>query len=217
MMVAPKKTPDKILPSPQIEALALRCQAHVKNRLGLELDFQNETLSLLDHFIVDLAREEGEGTVPPPGDPRRAQLIHLLAPTIGAYFGEVICRLYPCRWRCASDNPRDWLLEFEHVPLRFNPVGAAAEALVEQYVEESWNSSISTAPEEMEALGERLAAAPPVPENEFFALTTRFEVLQIAQEWLRARQLHSSGTSPKYFTSKDYDRIFGKPLKKTNS
>lgn len=203
-MASEKKTP--VL---SIDALAMRCVTHVKSRLGIELDFQNETLSLLDHFISDVLLEEGAGTTPSPGDPRRAQLVHLLAPTIGAYFGEVICRLYPCRWRLKSENPRDWLLEFEHVPLRFNPVGAAAEALIEQYVEDVWNSSISTAPEEAEALGERLAAAPPVPEDEFYALTTRFEVLQIAQEWLRARQVVSRKKAKKLYTIEDYDRIFG--------
>lgn len=209
-MVAKKKTPAFEMPTTHIDALALRCQTHVHNRLGLDLDYQNETLGLLDYFIVEVVKEEGQGTPLPPGDPRRAQLVHLLAPTIGAYFGQVICGLYPSRWRLLSENPRDWLLEFDHVPLRFNPVGAAAEALVEQYIEESWNSSIATAPEEMEALGERLAAAPPVPENEFFALTTRFEVLQIAQEWLRTRQQSSKRDNPKFFSSKDYDRIFGK-------
>ena len=52
-------------------------------------------------------------------------------PTVGAYFGEVVRRMFPCRWRMNSENPMKWTIEFEYVPLRFSPVGAAAEALVE--------------------------------------------------------------------------------------
>ncbi|MCP4605940.1 MAG: hypothetical protein GY847_36410 [Proteobacteria bacterium] len=191
----------------QVMALAERCTTHVKNRFGFELDFANETLSVLDHFVRDVLEEEGDGKPPPPGDKRRAHLIHLLAPTIGAYFGEVICRIFPCRWRLKTEDPQDWLLEFEHVPLRFSPIGAAAEALAEQKID-SWNGSIDTTIEETEALGERLAVAPPVPENEFYALTTRFEVLQIAEDWLRNRKAAKDPPDPEFYTPQDYDRIF---------
>ncbi len=196
-----KSTPE------EINALAMRCHTHVKNRLGVELDFANETLSVVDYFVRDVLTEEGGGKVPPPGDQRRAHLVHLFAPTIGAYFGEVLCRVFPCRWRLVSEDPHDWLLEFENVPLRFNPVGAAAEALAEASID-SWYGSLATAPEQTEALGERLAAAPPVPENEFFALTTRFEVLQIAEDWLRCRLAATDPPAPDFYSRDDYDRIF---------
>ncbi len=191
----------------QIIVLAKRCHAHVKNRIGVELDFENETLSVVDYFMQDVIKEEGEGTLLPPGDRRRAHLIHLLAPTIGAYFGEVLCRIFPCRWRLNTEDPKDWFLEFENVPLRFSPIGAVAEALVEQKID-SWDGSIDTAPEETKALGERLAAAPPVPENEFFSLTTRFETLQIAEDWLRYRLAAGDSSAPEFYSTYDYDRIF---------
>ena len=112
-------------------------------------------------------------------------------------------------WRIRSDEPGDWFLEFELVPLRFNPVGAAAEALMAQNVEE-WNGAIATQPDYMEALFERLAAAPPVPEDDFFSLATRFEVLQIAQEYLLTRQLaDESNLDHPFYSSDDYDRLFG--------
>jgi hypothetical protein len=179
----------------------------VKYRLGFELDYENETLSVLDHFVRDVVREEGGGTIPPPGDHRRVHLVHLLAPTIGAYFGEVLCRIFPCRWRLKTEDPRNWLIEFENIPLRFSPIGAAAEALADRSVE-SWDGAIATAPEEEEALMGRLAVAPPVPESEFFALTTRFEVIQIAEDWLRSRQAAKDPPAPEFYSHEDYDRIF---------
>ena len=191
-----------------IKLLADRCVAHVAHRFDLELDFTPETLGVIDHFVDSLVAEEGGGRQPPVGDPRRAHLVHLLAPTIGAYFGEVLRRWVPCRWRLPTEDPRDWLLEFDRYILRFNPAGAAAEALVGELVE-AWGGSFATAPEQMPGLHERLAAAPPLPEDQFFALTSRFEVVQIVDDWLRARGAAEDG--PLHFCEADYDDIFGPP------
>jgi hypothetical protein len=187
--------------------LADRCKAHVKNRLGFELDFTAETLGVLDFFVNDVLKEEGGGVEPPLGDPRRAHLVQLLAPTIGAYFGEVLCRVFPCRWRLAADGPQDWLLEFENVPLRLNPVGAAAEAFAGNDVI-AWRGELATSADETELLAERLAAAPPVPENEFFNLAPRYAVLQIAEDWLRGRLALQDPPGPEFYSTSDYDRLF---------
>jgi hypothetical protein len=192
-----------------VMVLAERCLTHIKNRLGMDIDFQQETLSVVDCFIDDVLKEEALGVNLPPGDKRRVNLSHLLGPSIGAYFGEVLRRVFPCRWRVSSDDPGEWFIEFELVPLRFNPVGAAAEALMAQNVVE-WNGAIVTQPDYMEALFERLAAAPPVPEGDFFSLATRFEVLQIAQEYLHMRQMsEESGPDLQFYSPEDYDRLFG--------
>ncbi len=194
-------------PIEKITQLAERCIVHIKNRTGMTLDSRIETLSVVDFFIRDILTEEGGGELPPVGDYRRADAMHLLAPSIGAYFGEVVRRTFPCRWRADSDDPKSWVIEFDHVPLRFSPIGAAAEALLEQYAE-GWGAALATSQEETEALGERLSAAPPVPEDEFFALTTRLEVLQIAVEWLRAHIELQETPPPDYYSKEDYDDLF---------
>ena len=186
--------------------LSGRCITHVKNRTGITLDYQSETLSVLDFFIREVLKEEGGGAIPPVGDHRRADVMHLFAPTVGAYFGELVRNLFPCRWRIEDDDPKAWVIEFEHVPLRFNPVGAAAEALAEMDVEE-WGCGLATARNMTEALRERLEAAPPVAEDDFFSLATRFEVLQIAVDWLRAQNSHKNA-GPKNISKEDYDRLF---------
>jgi hypothetical protein len=189
-----------------IRMLADRCVVHVAHRFELELDFSPETLGVIDHFIEAVVIEEAGGRLPPVGDARRAHLVHLLAPTIGAYFGEVLRRCVPCRWRIRSDDPREWLLEFDQYLLRFNPAGAAAEALMGEAVE-AWGAAFVTAPEQMAGLHERLAAAPPLPEDEFFALTSRYEVVQIVDDWLRARA--AADDEPLSLSAADYDRVFG--------
>ena len=187
--------------------LAGRCLTHIKERFGIELDFQNETLSLLDYFVRDLLVEEGGGTLPPVGDHRRSEIMQLMAPTIGAYFGEVVRRMFPCRWRITSQDPQEWLLEFDHVPLRLKPVGAAAEALIEQILDD-WDCVLLTPESEREALTERLRLAPPVPEDEFYAFATRIEVLQIVVDWLRLRLLEADSPPPSFFSTDDYDKLF---------
>jgi hypothetical protein len=97
-------------------------------------------------------------------------------------------------------------IEFEHVPLRFNPVGAAAEALAEADVSD-WGCALATAREVTDELMERLESAPPVSETEFFTLATRFEVIQIAVDFLRGRISKKTDT-PMNISKEDYDRLF---------
>jgi hypothetical protein len=193
-------------PPESIQNLCGRCIIHVKNRTGITLDYQSETLSLLDFFIQELLKEEGGGRILPVGDHRRVDVMHLFAPTIGAYFGELVRNLFPCRWRTDKDDPKTWVIEFEHVPLRFNPVGAAAEALAQTDAED-WGCALATTRDLTESLRNRLEAAPPVTEDDFFTLSTRFEVLQIAVDWLRAKNSQKN-TPPKNFSEKDYDTLF---------
>ncbi len=198
---------EKITDAPEeIAFLAGRCITHVKNRTGIELDFQSETLSVLDFFIKEILREEGGGSVPKVGDHRRAEIMHLFAPSVGAYFGEVVRRMFPCRWRMDSENPITWTVEFDYVPLKFNPIGAAAEALVEKDAGDM-GCRLTTSGDETDALIERLDAAPPVSEYEFFSLTTKLEVLQIAVDWLRARINASDLKQDRLLSKEDYDEM----------
>lgn len=191
----------------EVDTLAQRCVSHVKHRFNMELDFHIDTLSILDFFIKDVIKQEAGGQEPPPGDTKRSHLVHLLAPSIGAYFGQVICKTFPCRWRFKSKDPKDWLIEFNHVPLRFSPVGAAAESIMEETIE-FWDGSLATIASQSEALTERLAKAPPVLEEVFYSLTTRLEVIQIAEEWLQVRTQDNDSTALKNYTPADYDLMF---------
>jgi hypothetical protein len=194
--------------SPQeAQIIAERCVEHVRNRHEVELDYTSNTLSVIDFFIRDVVAEECGGTAPPPGDSRRAHLVHLLGSTVGVYFGELLCRTFPCRWRISGEEPENWLIEFDHVPLRFNPTIASVEAFTEQEAA-GLGQVLITEPMEVETLIERLSVAPPVPADEFFSLTTRFEVLQIAVEWLREHIAGRDDPPPAYYSPQEYDRIF---------
>jgi hypothetical protein len=199
-------TPVMEAPPREIDVLAERCVLHVKNRFGFELDYSVDTVSVLDHFVRTLVREEARGEIPPPGDRARSPLVHLLAPSVGAYFGEVLRRAFPARWRFAGDGPMEWALEFEEFFLRFNPAGAAAEVVMGEPVPD-WGGAIATSPELTVYLHERLAAAPPVAEEEFYSFTSRHEAIQIAREYLLER---AARVGPVGCSEEDYDRAFMK-------
>jgi hypothetical protein len=189
----------------QIRELAERCVVHVRHRLGFELDYSVDTLSVLDYFVVAVLSDEGEGEPPPPGHPRRSSAMLLLAPTLGAYFGETLRRAFPSRWRFTSEAANKWALEFEEVLLRINPAGVAAEALYGESSEE-WSGAIVTAPELEPVVQERLAVAPPIPEDEFYTFAARHEALQITEDYLRERAARYGAVG---CTPADYDRLLG--------
>ncbi len=201
MLFDKKNTPEEVVVS------AERCVAHIKHRYKFDLDYSIDTLSVVDSFIRDILAEEGDGEAPPAGDERRTQLIHLLGPSIGAYFGVVLSKNFPTRWRLKSEKAYEWFIEFETVPLRFNPVVAASEALFEENID-SWGPAMLTEAEETPHLIERLKAAPPIPEDEFYSLTTRLEVLQIAVEYLLSRKEQKDPPAPAVYTRDYYNTTF---------
>lgn len=98
-------------PAPaQVRDLAEGCIRFVERALGVRLDYEAETLSILDHYLEEsrkVARERAEATL-------------VVAHTAGAYFGEVVRRRYPSWWRMEGDDPAAWRIELEPVYLSFS-------------------------------------------------------------------------------------------------
>ena len=155
------------------------------------LDGTSDTLSILDQYIRD-ARADLE--IQPAGLP-------LLVATIGAYFGEVLRRAFDATWYAVGEHDA-WRLDFHEVFLTFNPLGMAREALT---LEETpgWHAHLEVDDAEKEAITARLAALPEVPDDEFYAPSTRFDVVELAVEALRARA-NAEGLADVRFTVEDY-------------
>jgi hypothetical protein len=181
-------------PPAPIDELADACIRFVEAALGVRLDGQAETLPLLDHYLAT-RREELAA---------RPHTIGLVAQAVGAYFGEVVRRRFHSFWRVGEDDPTTWELRFEPVYLAFNPVGVAYDAITHGD-EEGATAHLVLDDEDREAVEQRLAELPPATEEEFFALSTRIEVLDIAVDAIKARMM-SSGLGEVSFSSEDYDR-----------
>jgi hypothetical protein len=165
---------------PQVGELAEACVRYVERAIGVKLDYEPETLSVLDHYLREARASAAEK--PTTGA--------LVAHAAGAYFGEVVRRRHASWWRVEGDDPATWRLEFESVYLSFSPVQLVADALFRDAAPEAPEASerLELEEEDQAAVAARLADLPQVDEDEFYAPTTRLEVIDIAVEAIRARR-----------------------------
>jgi hypothetical protein len=161
---------------PPIPEYARTCARYVQTAVGAPLDFQPETLPLLDHYLRT-ARNEAA---------KKPEAMPLLAAVAGAYFGEVLRAVFDCRWVVADQDADDWTLEFGDLPIRVFPVAIAREALSGQA--DSELKTIVIEGVDRDAVAERLERLPQVCEEDYIAPSTRLEVIEIAVEVIRARR-----------------------------
>jgi hypothetical protein len=151
---------------PVVLDLADSCVRFVKRTLRIELDYTPETLPILDHYL-----REAQGT-------ERDEIINLIAPAAGAYFGEVVRRqLGPSRWHWVSDDFGECRVEFDRCFLSFNPIGSALEAVLGAEAE-GYGSHLSLLPEDQGLVRESLERTGDVREEDYYRLAVRFEVVE---------------------------------------
>ena len=190
----PEPEPRVLSPAPAVVAeLSASCARFVLAKYKVPLDGTSDTLSILDQYVRDA---RADLLIQPASLP-------LLEATIGAYFGEVLRRAWGAVWFASGDHDA-WRLDFEEVYLTFNPVGMAREALTLGDAD-GWHAHLEMDDAEKDVVLERLARLPEVSDDEFYAPSTRFDVVELAVETLRARS-HAEGLSGVRFTAEDYRR-----------
>lgn len=188
------------LPDPEIVERAEATRQYVLSALGVELDYSPETLPVLDHYLEQARQNVRE----------RPELTTLLTRSVGAYFGEVVRRAFPCFWRRPSGDAGDFQLCFEEVYLAFDPTAFAWDALFESADHDGPSAELLLDREDHEALVQRLAALPPVSEAEYWLLSTRFEIVEMAADQAR-RELSRAGLENVHYGPADYASVL-RPL-----
>ncbi|MCA9531683.1 MAG: hypothetical protein KC543_16255 [Myxococcales bacterium] len=179
--------------SQAIDDLAGACVAAVRAAVGVEPDFTPETLPLVDHY----ASLAGGASEP---------VLALTAPMVGAYFGEVVRRhVAEAAWYLPDDDHARWRLELAECVLRFNPVGVAREALTGALAP-GWGAHFETRPGDVPSLEAALRNAGPVTEDDYFRLSVRVEVLELAHATLLGAMEARDERGP--FGRPDYAAIF---------
>jgi hypothetical protein len=178
---------------PRIEELAAACVDYVGRALGFGLDFAPETLSVVDHYLADVRR--GLADNPALGT--------LVAPAVGAYFGQVVVSHANAFWHVPSDNLHDWLVCCRSAYLCLNPAGVGYDALHGGEAHDGPRSDLRVAPGDRVFVDGRLSALPPLPEGEYFLLTTRFEVIEVVLDSLHAR-MNEEGYGGTEYGPEDY-------------
>jgi len=160
----------------------------------VELDYTPETLSLVDYYM-ERARENVT---------ERPELLEVVTRSVGAYFGEVVRRTFHGFWRLPSGDAHDWQVCMQEVYLAINPIGVAWDAVRASAEHEGPSSELVLDRDEVETVERRLAALPEVPEDQYWLLTTRIEVIEVAVEHLRV-EMERGGIADVSFEPGDYD------------
>lgn len=175
--------------------LCAACVKFVERAVGVRLDYTPETLPVLDHY---LAEARAAAVARPETGP-------LLAQAAGAYLGEVVRRRHAAWWRTEGDDPTFWRVELESVYLAFCPVLLIQDALSLPDAEGEGESRLELTEEDREAVAARLAELPQVEVEEYFAPSTRLEVIDIAVEAIRARKMAAGEHADAALGPSDYD------------
>lgn len=194
-----------IAPAPAtIAELSAACVKFVRAAVGIELDYEPETLPILDHYL-----EEGRKAAR-----ARPETAALVAHAAGAYFGEVVRRQHASWWRIEGDDPSMYRIELKDVFLSFCPVQLMADALLRADADDDKESEgegeamierIEVGEEDRQAVEERLAELPSVSEREFYAPSTRLEVIDIAVDAIRARRMAEGDAGDAELSPEDYE------------
>jgi len=146
---------------------------YVERALGVDLDGSEESLAYVDHYIEKTAHKEA----------LKPEVLSLVAPALGAYLGQVAITRFGGHWVLEGADPAAWRVELDPAPLRFYPVGMAAEALRGDEVE-GYDASFATRDDLMGPLEQALESVPPVDEAYYYSLTGRLETLAHALDIL---------------------------------
>lgn len=177
----------------KVAELAAACVRFVSTRYGVMPDFTPDTLSLLDQWLRDARAEVKE----------RPESEALVVGAAGAYLGEVVRTHFGGAWRIRDEqDPAGWRVCLSEVYCAFNPLGMAREALWLEPAE-GWHAHLELDPGEREGIEARLAALPEVPDDEYYAPTTRFDVLSMVVDALR-EGMRARGLADVTFTPDDY-------------
>lgn len=181
---------------------------------ALDVELRDElgptALAFVDHYLSMLH------------DETREPIVSLVAANAGAWFGELIRREIGGTWIGDGVDPRRLRLLLEPQFVHFSPVDMAYEAILSAAPEPGDprlpdDAVLDTAyhlrkrplpgfehePSDHDWVLDRLAETPPMPEDQFFSLTGRFETLALILELLASRDL-ARGREPSVYQLLDY-------------
>jgi hypothetical protein len=182
---------DEALPR-EVEDLVRMAQSNVVKVIGVEPDLTPETLPLVDEYLRRVPADAGE------------EVQHLVVCAVAAYFGEVTRRRLNGRWTLRGAHPADWRVELDCCFLYFSPYGMVGEVLNGAECDE-YDGSFATLDELRDALSAMLRSVPPVPEDEYYSLCGRIDILQLVADWLVGHTV-ASGKEKRHFSAEDYSQ-----------
>ena len=191
-----------------VDELVRSFREQIRRSLQVELDMTPTSLAFVDHYL-SLARDE-----------ERPAIMTLVAAGAGAYYGELVRDQIGATWIGVEDDPRRLRLLVTPQFVYFSPVDQAWQAIVSgdearspvgspiddafhMYPIRNGDTGSGGLASDAAWLEARLAELSPVPEDQFYSLTCRFETLQLMLELLAAKHA-DEGRAPQEYGLGEY-------------
>jgi len=155
---------------PRVREYAEQVVAYVRRALGVTLEYDSNTLPLLDHYLRTV-----------PGD--QLATVQLVIATSAAYFGEVVRRHLGGRWE-ASGEEEDWRIVLP-TGLNFSPAGFVASAIAQADLDDL-DSELDAPPRMRPYVQQTLARMGEVSVEDYYSLCGRLDTLEHVHEVLVA-------------------------------
>ena len=155
---------------PRVREYADQAVAYVQRALGVKLEYDSDTLPVLDHYLRTV----------PDDQPAALQLV---VATSGAYFGEVVRKHLGGRWEIASDEV-EWRIVLP-TGINFSPAGFVAAAIARADLDDL-DSEIAAPPRMVPYLQQTLARMGEVSVDDYYSLCGRLDTLEHVHEVLVA-------------------------------
>lgn len=154
-----------------VQEYAEQAIAYVQRSLKMTLEYDSETLPVLDHYLRSIPQDRTT----------TAATTELIVVTAGAYFGEVVRRLLGGRWEL-SEEPKLWRLVLP-AGISFAPAGLAASAIVQSELGDL-DTALDAPPRMKPYLEQALERMGGVSEDAYFSLSGRLDTIEHLHEVL---------------------------------
>jgi hypothetical protein len=155
---------------PRVREYADQTVAYVRRALGIELEYDSNTLPVLDHYLRTVPEDQPAA-------------IALVVATSGAYFGEVVRQHLGGRWELGSQEA-EWRVVLP-TGINFSPAGFVAAAIARADLEDL-DSEIAAPPRMLPYVQEALARMGEVSVDDYYSLCGRLDTLEHVHEILVA-------------------------------
>jgi len=164
---------------PRVSEYADQAVAYVQRALGIKLEYDSDTLPVLDHYLRTV----------PADQPAALQLV---IATSAAYFGEVIRQRLGGRWELGTKET-EWRVVLP-TGIHFSPAGFVASAIARADLDDL-DSEIAAPPRMLPYVQQALARMGEVSADDYFSLCGRLDTLEHVHEVLVAVAAQMLGTT----------------------
>lgn len=162
---------------PRVREYADQVVTYVRNALGVTLEYDSDTLPVLDHYLRTV-----EGS--------QVATLQLIITTSGAYFGEVVRRRLGGRWELGGGHDAetgkdvDWRMVLP-TGLNFQPAGFVAAAIAQADLDDL-DSELDAPPRMRPYVQQALQRMGDVSIEDYYSLCGRLDTLEHVHEVLVA-------------------------------